>query len=129
MRQRVARLQLDGLVAVRRAANVLDAQQIQLLLYADVADNIHLRRPGHGLDMERGSGQVKRVSHCGQTHCWIGVSSGLHRGPCCGRRGLGDTVMFRSETRCSKSEIIVHKVKHTFLSLGKLMDSRYAAAA
>ena len=42
VRQRVARFQLDDLVTVRRAADVLDAQQIELLLNADVANDVHL---------------------------------------------------------------------------------------
>ncbi len=46
VRQRVARLQLDDLIAVRRAADVLDAQQVELLLDADVANDVHLRSPG-----------------------------------------------------------------------------------
>ena len=42
VRQRVARLQLDNLVRIGGAAAVLDAQQVQLLLDAHVAHDVHL---------------------------------------------------------------------------------------
>ena len=52
MRHGVAWPELHGLVFVCRAADVVDALEIQFLLNANVADNVHLRPSrGHGTVM------------------------------------------------------------------------------